>query len=156
MSGKQRRARPAVSVEPEVYACIVRWEIVRLKEPNKAPTMHIIGYIDRHGRLIDDAGQPYIGSSLREIDLERRVVVNRRGRVIALVGDPLPPGDLPDDLKAMLRRAEREWELDSSVEWERLEPTEAQGNGSSDRQGDANEKPSSRTPIPRWRPRSNG
>jgi hypothetical protein len=139
MSGKNRRALPPATVEPEVYGCIDRWEIVRLKEPGKVPTMHIIGYIAHHGRLIHDTGQPYIGSSLREIDLKRRVVTNRRGRVITLVGDPLPPGDLPDDLKAVLRRAEREWKLDSSIEWERLEPTEAQGNGSSDRKGDANE-----------------
>jgi hypothetical protein len=130
LSGKKRRSRPAASVEPEVYARIARWGIVLLREPHKAATMHVIGYVHHHGRLIDQIGQPYIGSSLREIDLERRVVVNRRGRLIALVGGPLPPGDLPDDLKAMLHRAEREWELDSPVEWERLEPTEAQGNGS--------------------------
>jgi hypothetical protein len=134
MSSKKHRAQPAASIEPEAYARITRWGI-----SSEASSMHIIGYIEEHGRLIDDAGEPYIGSPLREIDLERRVAVNRSGRMIALVGDPLPPGDLPDDLKQVLGRAERAWRLFGQVKWERLEPTEAEGNGSSHGRGDEDE-----------------
>jgi len=82
----------------EIFAEIREWGFVLLREPNREPTVHVVGYIVRHGRLVDDTGEPYIGSSLRGIDLEQRIVRNRRGKVITLVGEPLPPGRLPYDL----------------------------------------------------------
>jgi hypothetical protein len=125
MSVEARGVGPAASAQTDVHARIERWAIVRLREPGKAATLHIVGYIIEHARLGDDIGQPYLGSSLREIDLERRVGVNRRGRTIALVGDPVAAGDLPLDLQAVLRRAEDDWRLDGNSQWERVATTSA-------------------------------
>ncbi len=108
-----------------IYARIERWAFVRLKEPSRSATIHIVGYILEHKRLIEDFAQPYIGSSLREIDLAHSVCRNRRGRRIALVGDPLAPGELPGDICAMLERAAEEWNVHDDATWERVELTEA-------------------------------
>jgi hypothetical protein len=105
----------------EIYAEITKWALVLLREPNRKPTMHVVGYIVRHGRLVDDVGEPYIGSPLAHIDLEQRIVRNRRGKIIALVGEPLPSGYLPDDLYGMMSRAEAEWNVEDGATWERVE-----------------------------------
>jgi hypothetical protein len=109
----------------EIYAEITGWAFVLLREPNRKPTMHVLGYVVRHGRLVDDAGEPYIGSPLTDIDLEQRVVRNRRGKIIALIGEPLPPGRLPDDLYVMMSRAEAEWIVADGATWERVKPASA-------------------------------
>ena len=115
-----RRKQPnGESVEP--YARIADWALVRLHEPGRPATTHVVGHIVRHGRLIDDAGAPYIGSALKEIDVARRMARNGRGKLIVLVGDPLPPGPLPDDLAAMIRQAEDEWQVANGTTLERAE-----------------------------------
>lgn len=106
-------------VEP--YARIARWAILRLQAPHPAPTIHIVGYIDEHTRLLDKVGEPYLSSNLRMVDIERGVAVNCRKRFIALVGDPLPRGDLPDDIRAITRGAAERWGLSGGATWERLE-----------------------------------
>lgn len=109
----------------ESCARICRWAVVRLHEPDRAPTTHLVGYIVSHDRLMADTGEPYIGSSLIELDPERRVARNRRGKLIELVGDPLPPGTLPDDIRGMMRRAEREWRVAEGAVWNRVETSAA-------------------------------
>jgi hypothetical protein len=124
-------AEPSKDAGPgsEIYARIARWALLRLREPRRTPTLHIVGYVVEHARLSGETGQPYIGSSLQELDIERRVAINRRGRRVALVGDPLPRGELPADIQAVIRRAEREWPVDVAAEWERLELSGVQAFG---------------------------
>lgn len=109
----------------ETYADITKWAFVLLREPNREPTPHLVGYIVRHERLVDDPRESYIGSSLTDIDFELRQVRNRRGKVIALVGEPLPPGRLPDDLYGMMRWAEAEWNVEGGASWERVKAAAA-------------------------------
>lgn len=101
----------------EIYAEITGWAFVLLRERNRE-TMHLVGYIVR---LVDDTGEPYIGSSLTRMDLEQRIVRNRRDKAIALIGEPLPPGRLLGDLYRMMRGAEWEWNLEDGATWERGE-----------------------------------
>jgi hypothetical protein len=103
-------ALPVAVIElPEPYAEIERWAVVRLRDVYEEPTRHVVGYVLSHSRL--EAGEPYLGSPLRELDLDGRTARTRRGRRIHLVGEALPPGPLPRAIRAVLRRAEREWRL---------------------------------------------
>ena len=113
---------PRDLVHTEIYAQTSGWALVVLREPNREPTVRVVGYIARHDRLADDVGEPYIGSPLTHVDVERRLVRNLRGKVIALVGEPLPLGRLLEDLYGMMRRAETEWNIEDGATWERLEP----------------------------------
>ena len=113
----------------EIYARIARWALLRLREPRRTPTLHVLGYVVGHSRLSGETEQPYISSSLQKLDVGQRVAINRRGRRIALIGDPLPPGELPAEIQTVMRRAEREWRVDVAAEWERLELSGAQAFG---------------------------
>lgn len=117
------------SAPRNVHARIASWAFVRLQEHGRAATMHIVGYIAEHQRLGDDAGEPYVGSDLSSIDLKERKAVNRRGRLIELVGDPLPPGDLPHDIRMTMRRASTQWRLPDDAAWERVELSALVGFG---------------------------
>lgn len=111
---------------PTIYAQIERWAILRLREPDQKPTLHITGHIVMHTRFVADVGAPYVGTRLSMLDLDSRIGVNHRGRTIALLGDPLPRGRLPDDILRALRRTCERWELPRDASWERLEPEGAQ------------------------------
>ena len=114
----------------EIYARIARWAVLRLREPRRPPTLHIVGYVVEHGRLNGETEQqPYISSSLQTLDVGQRVAINRRGRWISLVGDPLPRAELPADIQAVMRRAVREWRVDVPAEWKRLELSGTQAFG---------------------------
>src|SRR5690242_7195635 len=106
----------------EIHARIARWAIVRLREPGRPSTFHIVGYIVDHRRL--EPGQPYIGSSLAALDIAQHTARNRRSRHIMLEGDPLPLGDLPVEILAMLCRATKEWRLAIGSTWDRVDSIE--------------------------------
>jgi hypothetical protein len=95
------------------------WAIVTVATDERTTT-HVIGYVVTHRRLGDVADKPYISRPLVAADLARRIALNQRGKSIALVGDPLRSGELPKDIDAVLRRAEREWALRGDVTWWRL------------------------------------
>lgn len=80
MSGRPHDGGSAGRAPRNVHARIARWAFVRVLEQGRAPTLHMVGYIAEHQRLGDDAGEPYVGSSLTSVDLDRRMAVNRRGR----------------------------------------------------------------------------
>jgi hypothetical protein len=101
------------------HAEIRDWAIVTVATDDRTTT-HVIGYVVTHKRLVDRADEPYISRPLVAADLARRVALNQRGKLIALVGDPLLAGELPKDIDAVLRRAEREWALRGDVTWWRL------------------------------------
>jgi hypothetical protein len=124
---KARSGAPGSTTEehdvPQVYARIAGWAFVQLREPGRPFTMHLVGYLIAHDRLVGPVGEAYIGSALREINLGRGTCHNGRGKLIALVGDPLPPGPLPEDLREMLRQAEELWQVQAGTTWERAELT---------------------------------
>lgn len=105
------------------YARIQRWMIVECLEPDGATHSHLQGYLASHDRLSGDGenlGEPYIGTELQSIDLAAGTVVNRSGKVIALIGPALPEDEQPADLLAMRQRAERAWRLPAGTTWRRL------------------------------------
>jgi hypothetical protein len=58
---------------------------------------------------------------LLDLNLKDHFALNRRGRRIALIGNPLPASELPCDILAILCRAAAEWNLPSSATWERVD-----------------------------------
>ncbi|MBP0447770.1 hypothetical protein J8J14_23770 [Roseomonas sp. SSH11] len=88
-------------------ARIYRWAIVELREPGQEPTQHVMGWIDEHSQFTTAMdglykNDPYIGSPLASVDLEKRQAVNRRGRVIELSGPPAEGGtEIPATLQLM-------------------------------------------------------
>jgi len=124
MTGEPQDGGTAGRALRNVHARIACWAFVRVLEQGRAPTLHIVGYIAEHQRLSDNVGEPYIGSSLRGIDLERRTAINRRGRLVELVGEPFPTGHLPHDFHMMMRRAAAEWRVPDDAVWERVELSE--------------------------------
>ncbi|MBP0447724.1 hypothetical protein J8J14_23515 [Roseomonas sp. SSH11] len=107
-------------------ARIYRWAIVECCEPGKEPTQHVMGWINEHSTFttaMDDLykNDPYLGSPLASIDLEKRQAVNRRGRVIELLGPPAEGGtEIPATLQAMQQRAHHAWRLPEGTTWRRI------------------------------------
>ena len=58
----------------------------------------------------------------------QRVAWNRDGLLVLLVGDPLPDGELPPDMQAMMARAEAEWFLGRDATWERVDQAEVENH----------------------------
>jgi hypothetical protein len=104
----------------EVYARVSDWAIVELRVADSPSTKHLVGCLVTHHRLVDQEGAPYIGSPLLEANIAERTGRTRRGRIVALIGDPLPPRHLPRDIRAMLRRAQKEWALPGEAIWRRV------------------------------------
>jgi hypothetical protein len=109
-----------------IYAQIGRWAVLRLREPNRRPTLHVAGYVVKHSRFMTHIGSAYVGPRLGALDLERRIAANHKGGTIALLGEPLPGGRLPNEILRVLRRTCRLWELPREAAWERLESAGAQ------------------------------
>lgn len=104
----------------DVHARITDWAIVELTEPCRPSTKHVVGYVGTHARIVAHHGEPYVGSQLKKLDVAKRMARNQRGKLILLVGEPLPPGPLPRDIRAVLQRVERQWALHSDAEWKRI------------------------------------
>jgi hypothetical protein len=106
------------------YAVIADWAVFELStdDPNRAPTRHILGYTVSHARF-GCRLEPYIGSSLTELDLDRREARNAKGKLIVLTDEALPKGtELPYDLMGMFTRAEWAWGVsDENPQWMRVD-----------------------------------
>jgi hypothetical protein len=105
------------------HATIALWAVVECHAPDAVVTRHVVGTIATHARLSADGenhGEAYIGSPLASLDLDARRGVNHRGKLIVLVGEPLPSGAWPAAYEAMLRRAERAWGLPPGTTWARI------------------------------------
>lgn len=104
-------------VSESPYASIRDWAVVNCCEPGKEPHSHLVGWIVHHSHL--DRGDPYIGTALSALDIEHRKARNASGKLISLIGDPLPGDQWHSQIDAMLKRAQREWRLPADTTWER-------------------------------------
>lgn len=100
------------------YAVIRDWVILECRADGLTTT-HVGGWTVRHHRLGE--GKPYIGSPVRELDMASRSARNHAGRLVELLGDPLPMDDgLPASVMSMIDRAQRAWGLPDGTTWKRL------------------------------------
>lgn len=103
------------------YAEIVDWAIMELRHGEET-TRHIVGRTAKHGRF-GGGEDPYIGSKLTALDLEKREARNARGLLIRLDGEPLAKDEpMPEGIAYMMTSAEYAWGLNRDrVTWTRVD-----------------------------------